>query len=124
MKFPARVATRAKAKQLVDDLFKLPLRHELPKDTLSVTKLRYEKVENLRALLEWLLSEPKIYKRARFDLTHGAAHAFDRAMNDLHFAFSSAHFDEQVLPSIRRLRDSTCTTTSPTARATAPLPPP
>ncbi|MEA3207346.1 MAG: hypothetical protein QOE70_403 [Chthoniobacter sp.] len=106
MKFPARVTTRAEAKQLVDDLFKLPLRHDLPKDTLGVSKLRQEKVDNLRALLTWLLTQPKVYKRAHFDLTYGAAHAFERAMNDLHFAFSSAHFDERVLPGIRRLRSA------------------
>ncbi|MEA3209056.1 MAG: hypothetical protein QOE70_2113 [Chthoniobacter sp.] len=106
MKFPGIVKTRGEALAVIAQAFDLPAPHEQPRDTLGITKLRMSQETTMREFMEWLMSGPKIYKRARFDLTYTAVDRFARNLTHLHHAFSTAWTREQAPDGIRRLRES------------------
>jgi hypothetical protein len=111
MKLPRLVKSRKEAKALLEEVFPRPLgygetfRIETPYESaLAVTKARIEQQANMRSFIEWLMSGPKIYKIAHFDLSYGAGQRFEENLSYLHRAFSSAWSREKAPSFLQRLR--------------------
>lgn len=102
MKLPGLVKTRTEAKAMIAELFALP--DPLPRTSTELIRVQMKQTEAMRQLVEWLMDQPKIYKTARFDISHGAADTFERNLFKIKLEFGSAWAREKM-PAVEACRN-------------------